>query len=87
MLAAPPDLLLLDLHLPDISGLEVLRQLRAVPALAELPIIIVSADAMSDQVSAGIGAGADAYLTKPIELDHLLQLLEEVFGNRRHAAT
>ncbi len=87
VLAAPPDLLLLDLHLPDISGLEVLRQLRAVPALAELPIIIVSADAMNDQVSASIGAGADAYLTKPIELDHLLQLLEEVFGNRRHAAT
>jgi PAS domain S-box-containing protein len=83
VLAQPPDLLLLDLHLPDVSGLEVLRQLRAEPKLANMPIVIVSADAMNDQVHEGLAAGADAYLTKPVGLEQFLRLVEQLFAKQR----
>lgn len=74
--AAPPDLLLLDLNLPDMSGLDLLRQLRADARLARLRVAIVSADALDEHVRAGLAAGADAYLTKPIQLGELLRLLD-----------
>ncbi|HEU4883863.1 MAG TPA: PAS domain S-box protein [Longimicrobium sp.] len=71
-----PDLVLLDLHLPDISGEEVLRRLRADPRTATIPIVIISADATRDSVERLRGAGADAYLTKPLDLDEFLATLE-----------
>ena len=71
-----PDLVLLDLHLPDISGEEVLRRLRADPRTASIPIVIISADATRDSLDRLRGAGADAYLTKPLDLDEFLATLE-----------
>jgi PAS domain S-box-containing protein len=71
-----PDLVLLDLHLPDISGEEVLRRLRADPRTAEIPVVIISADATRDSLERLRGAGADAYLTKPLDLDDFLATLE-----------
>ena len=71
-----PDLVLLDLHLPDISGEEVLRRLRADPRTATIPIVIISADATRDSLDRLRGAGADAYLTKPLDLDDFLATLE-----------
>jgi PAS domain S-box-containing protein len=71
-----PDLVLLDLHLPDISGEEVLRRLRADPRTATIPIVIISADATRDSLDRLRGAGADAYLTKPLDLDEFLATLE-----------
>jgi PAS domain S-box-containing protein len=70
-----PDLILLDLHLPDIPGEEVLRRLRADPRTASIPIVVVTADATQSTVAQLRDAGADAYLTKPIELDEFLQTL------------
>ena len=67
-----PDLMLLDLHLPDMSGLEVLRRLREDPRTAGIPVVVVSADATTASVEELRTAGADAYLTKPLDVDEFL---------------
>ncbi len=71
-----PDVILLDLHLPDIPGVEVLRRLRADARLAEVPIIIVSADATSTSVERLRVLGANAYLTKPLDVDEFLRVVD-----------
>lgn len=60
-----PDLILLDVMMPDLDGYEVARRLRADPALAHIPIIMFTAKSMVDDKVAGFEAGADDYLTKP----------------------
>jgi PAS domain S-box-containing protein len=72
------DLVLLDLHLPDMSGMEVLGQLRADPATSELPVYIVSADATAGQVLRMRSAGAVGYLTKPLDIRRVLGLLDAI---------
>lgn len=74
--AQRPDLVLLDLHLPDISGEEVLRRFRSDQALRDVPVVILSADATSQQVAALRAAGAFAYLTKPLDVEDLLRTIE-----------
>jgi CheY-like chemotaxis protein len=71
-----PDLVLLDLHLPDIPGDEVLRRLRADPRTAAIPVIVVSADATPASLERLRLAGADAYLTKPLDVDEFLSAVE-----------
>jgi PAS domain S-box-containing protein len=71
-----PDLLLLDLHLPDIQGDEILRQLRADPRTEQLPIVMISADATSAQIERLRAAGASDYLTKPIDVRKFLTLVD-----------
>ena len=75
-----PDLILLDLHLPDTSGAEVMQQLKREPALADIPVIIVSADAIPTQIQRLIEAGARSYMTKPIHVEEILALFDEVAG-------
>lgn len=75
-----PALILLDLHLPDISGEQVLAALLADESTAEIPVIIVSADAASMQAKRLRAAGAVGYLTKPFDVDHLLDAV-------RHGST
>lgn len=75
-----PDLVLLDLHLPDLSGEDVLRELRAQPATAHIPVVILSADATGARNEALLAAGAVAYLTKPIGVKELLLLLDELLA-------
>ena len=67
-----PDLILLDVMMPKIDGLEVCRRLKADPTLPFMPIILVTAKADSKDVVAGFGAGADEYLTKPVDHDALV---------------
>jgi PAS domain S-box-containing protein len=74
-----PDLTLIDMNLPDISGLEVLRRLREHPATRELRCIALSADAMQEQISAARAAGFDDYWTKPIDLTQLLVSVAKAF--------
>jgi CheY-like chemotaxis protein len=71
-----PDLVLLDLHLPDINGEEVLRRLRADERTASIPVIIISADATRATLDRLRRAGADAYLTKPLDMDDFLGTIE-----------
>ncbi|MFZ5548195.1 MAG: ATP-binding protein [Pseudomonadota bacterium] len=70
-----PDLLLLDLHLPDIDGLDVLKRLKAEPAVAGLPVVVVSADALDSSIEAAMSAGAVEFLTKPIDVARLQRVL------------
>ena len=75
-LAEPPDLLLLDLQLPDIDGREVMRRLRAEPRMAGCRIVALSADAMPDHIADALAAGFDDYWTKPIQFDAFLGHLD-----------
>jgi PAS domain S-box-containing protein len=75
-----PDLLLLDMQLPDLDGLSVLRRLRAAPLTATLPILMVTANAMQEQNEACRLAGAQDYLTKPIDIPRLLALVDTLLA-------
>ena len=71
-----PDLILLDLHLPDLHGDQVLSELKAEPATAATPVVVLSADASHGVIHRLLANGALAYLTKPIELAELGKLLD-----------
>ena len=73
-----PDLILLDMHLPDIDGMELLRHLKADADLADIPVVVVSADAMPAQVDAALQSGALRYLTKPVSVAALLATVDEL---------
>jgi CheY-like chemotaxis protein len=75
-----PALVLLDLHLPDVSGDEVLRELRDDPATAAIPVAILSADATPGQVRRLLAEGAHSYLTKPLDVNDLRALVDSVTG-------
>jgi signal transduction histidine kinase/CheY-like chemotaxis protein len=72
-----PDLVLLDLNLPDIGGDEVLRRLHADPATEHLPVVILSADATPRQLERLLARGAHAYLTKPIDVAELMRVIDD----------
>ena len=73
-----PDLVLVDLHLPDGSGLEVAEWMRTMPVLTRVPVVVVSADSTQAQRDAATVAGVRAYLAKPIKLDETLLLIDEL---------
>lgn len=75
-----PLLILLDLNLADMPGDEVLQQLRSDPATANIPVVMVSADAMPRQVQRLLSSGATAYLTKPIDVRALLKLVDDALA-------
>ncbi len=77
-----PDLVLLDLGLPDVSGEVVLAQLRARPDTADVPVVVVSADATAGQAERLRRAGAETYLAKPVSLQRLLQVVDDVRSGR-----
>lgn len=79
---AQPDLVLIDMNLPDMNGMEVLRRLRADSVTAGLLCVALSADAMSEQIAAARAAGFDDYWTKPIDLAHLLDGVRQAIDAR-----
>jgi PAS domain S-box-containing protein len=76
-----PRLVLLDLHLPDMGGDDVLRQLRNDPVTRSIPVVIVSADATRGEIQRVLAAGATGYITKPIDVRELLRLLDTVLSD------
>lgn len=70
--APPPQLLCLDVVMPGLDGVELTAKLKATPAMADTPILIVSASAQRRDFELARGAGADGYLTKPFDPDELL---------------
>ncbi|MBC7942454.1 MAG: PAS domain S-box protein [Chitinophagaceae bacterium] len=74
----PPRLLLLDLHLPDLHGIDVLRELKPDPALARCLFVALSADAMPEHIEAARAAGFDDYWTKPIDFDRFLADIDRI---------
>lgn len=77
-LAEPPDLLLLDIHLPDISGVEVMRRLRGQPTMQHARFVALSADALQDHIRAALEAGFHDYWTKPIEFGAFLGQIDRM---------
>jgi CheY-like chemotaxis protein len=75
-----PDLILLDMHLPDLEGYDVLGRLRANAVTNGIPVVVVSADATTPQIERMLNAGAAAYLTKPLEIQKLLAVVDEALG-------
>jgi CheY-like chemotaxis protein/two-component sensor histidine kinase len=78
-----PELILLDLHLPDGSGVDVLQRLKSDPATSASPVVILTADAMSRQARRLLSLGAERYVTKPLDVTELLAILDEVASRPR----
>ena len=78
--AQTPDLMLIDMNLPDTTGLALIRRLRADPATQALRCIALSADAMVEQIDAARAAGFDDYWTKPIDVSKVLTALDELLA-------
>lgn len=77
-----PDVCLLDVGLPDISGFEVLERMRAHPQLRSIPVIMLTGQAQREYVMRGLAGGADGYITKPFDRDVLLTGIRAVLGLR-----
>ena len=78
-----PDLIILDLHLPDLSGSEVLARLSADPTTKHIPVVILSADATPGRITRLLEQGACAYLTKPLDVKQLLGVIDDALGKPR----
>jgi CheY-like chemotaxis protein len=77
-----PSLVLLDMQLPDMHGVELLHALQCDPDSADIPVIVVSADAAQASIVAATRAGARRYLTKPVNVAQLLEALDELLEER-----
>ncbi len=75
-----PDLILLDVHLPDIDGDEVLRRLREHSDTRDIPVVVVSAEATPRKIERFLGARARAYLTKPLDVKQFLEVVDEILA-------
>jgi CheY-like chemotaxis protein len=80
-----PDLVILDVMMPDVSGLEVLKFMRREPSLSNIPVIVVSAKSMPSDIKTGLEAGASVYLTKPVGFLDLKQAVEKVMNAAQQA--
>lgn len=78
-----PDAIVLDVMMPDLSGLELCRYVRRDPAMSGTPIVIVSARAQPEDIREGLIAGATSYLTKPVSQAHLVQAISDAIAGSR----
>lgn len=78
-----PDVILLDMHLPDINGLEVLRRIKKHPHLSHIPVIALTADDSSENQQRCLEAGCDSYLVKPCSRPTLLKAIVQ-FAKQQH---
>jgi CheY-like chemotaxis protein len=80
-----PDLILLDMELPDMQGLELYRHLQEDPRTAHIPVVAISASAMPHQVQAALDAGMRRYITKPFSYKELIRILQDEQAAKRSA--
>jgi len=73
-----PDVVMIDIQMPGMDGLEVIRRLRAAPASATVPIVAVTALSLPEDRERCLAAGADSYLTKPVSLQELQRTVERL---------
>ena len=77
-----PDIVLLDIMMPEISGFDILQQMREDPALVNIPVVIVSAKGLPADIQHGMEAGASTYLTKPVGFLELKEAVERALGSQ-----
>ncbi|MBN66646.1 MAG: two-component system response regulator [Rickettsiales bacterium] len=75
-----PDLILMDIQLPEISGLDVTKRIKADPAISGIPIVAVTAFAMKDDEEKILRAGCEAYISKPISIQHFMETVRKFLG-------
>jgi CheY-like chemotaxis protein len=75
-----PDLILMDINLPGMNGLQALKRLRDTNETREIPVIAVTSNSQPGDVEAGLKAGFNAYLTKPIKVSDLMRTIEKTFA-------
>nr|WP_166504128.1 ATP-binding protein [Caulobacter henricii] len=80
--AGPVDIVLMDINMPVMDGLEATRRLRADPRFERLPVIALTADVLSAQIKTCLAAGVDAHVAKPIDLRNLLSVMDQVLSAR-----
>lgn len=73
-----PDLILMDINLPGMNGIQALNRLRASPDTSSVPVIAISADAIPESIQRGLEAGFHSYLTKPIRVDEILDIIDSI---------
>ncbi len=81
-----PDLILVDLHLPDVDGFTITRRLRQRAELADVPIVALTADVLKDTPTRCYQAGCDGYIPKPIDVDAFPKLVEKYLQHSRTKA-
>jgi len=81
-----PDLILMDMSLPVIDGWEATRRIKSDPATSKIPVIALTAHAMSGDREQALAAGCDDYDTKPIELDRLIEKIAALLGGKNPAS-
>ncbi len=75
-----PDLILLDINLPDISGIDLLTRLKGDSRFAKIPVVMLTGSNVDDDIQRSYDLGASTYLVKPISKDALMQVVQNVFG-------
>lgn len=83
----PPALILLDLLLPGMSGIEICRRLRREPATRRTPIIMLSAKCSAEDIASGLGVGADDYITKPFSIYEVIARINALLRLRQVPAS
>ncbi len=82
-LAESPELILMDIQLPDIDGIEVLRRIRTEPRLDAVPVLAVSASVMPDQQRKVAASGFDAFIAKPINIGQFREVVQRFLADGR----
>jgi two-component system cell cycle response regulator DivK len=75
-----PDLVLMDINLPEVDGYEVTKRLKELPSMAEVPVIAMTANVMKGDREKTIAAGCDGYISKPIDIDSLPEQIAKFLG-------
>ena len=82
MNAEKPDVVILDIMMPEVSGLDILRQMRIDPGLSSIPVVVVSAKSMPADIKNGMEAGASTYITKPVGFLDLKEAVERAISGK-----
>jgi len=81
-----PDVILLDINMPGVDGVEVCRYIRCEPATAQVPIIAISSEVQEDTVARILEAGANIFMPKPLDVEALEQALKRLLTGKKHTA-
>jgi two-component system cell cycle response regulator DivK len=80
--ANPPDLILMDMSMPDMDGLTATRKIRTIPAISQIPVIAVTANVMQGDKERTLNAGCDGYIGKPIDVDTFVEQISQYLNLR-----